>query len=272
MPWSRSAAGSRKTASGWSSTAWAAEPAGNGVALSRQRRHRDAAARRSARRSCGGRRLELRAARHAAHARTADRRPRRCLALARLPRRLPGTRGLPAASRLARRGAPSARPADRVRGDVSSQFLSALLLALPLRGDAARRRHRSRRAADLEALRRHHDRPARSLRRRGSNAKMRKSFACAAARCCARRAASRSKEMHRRRRTSSPPLPWPPRRGRCASRAWAAARSRATSLSSTLPGRWVRRSKALLPGSWCGAGAGRWRRSTSTATPSPTPR
>ena len=56
----------------------------------------------------------------------------------------------------------------RVRGDVSSQFLTALLLALPLVGRAATIVDRSRRRADLQALRRDHAEPARALRHRGA--------------------------------------------------------------------------------------------------------
>ena len=48
----------------------------------------------------------------------------------------------------------------RVRGDVSSQFLTALLLALPLRRRHGRRVDRGRRRADLQALRRDHAEPA----------------------------------------------------------------------------------------------------------------
>ena len=77
-------------------------------------------------------RRRLRAERRAAHARAADRRPGRCAAPARLPHRLP--RATTATRRCASAAATacnSTRPI-RVRGDVSSQFLTALLLALPL--------------------------------------------------------------------------------------------------------------------------------------------
>jgi 3-phosphoshikimate 1-carboxyvinyltransferase len=55
----------------------------------------------------------------------------------------------------------------RVRGDVSSQFLTALLLALPLVA-RERHRHRGRRRADLQALHRDHPEPAGALRHRGA--------------------------------------------------------------------------------------------------------
>ena len=54
----------------------------------------------------------------------------------------------------------------RVRGDVSSQFLTALLLALPLVAEQ-RHPHRGRRRADLQALHRDHAGPAGALRHRG---------------------------------------------------------------------------------------------------------
>ena len=69
----------------------------------------------------------------AAHARAADRRPGRRAARARLPHRLPRQRR--ATRRCASRPARGPLALDapiRVRGDVSSQFLTALLLALPL--------------------------------------------------------------------------------------------------------------------------------------------
>jgi 3-phosphoshikimate 1-carboxyvinyltransferase len=73
------------------------------------------------------------AARRAAHARAADRRPGRCAAAAGL--HASTTWASPATRRCAcaacRRPLATAAPI-RVRGDVSSQFLTALLLALPL--------------------------------------------------------------------------------------------------------------------------------------------
>ncbi len=73
---------------------------------------------------------ELRASRRPAHARAADRRPGRRAARARLPGRVPGKAGYPP---LRVRPKGPCRSRRRVRGDVSSQFLTALLLALPLR-------------------------------------------------------------------------------------------------------------------------------------------
>ena len=55
-----------------------------------------------------------------------------------------------------------------VRGEVSSQFLTALLMALPLTGRACDGRGRGR--ADLQALRRDHAQPDGSLRRARSSA------------------------------------------------------------------------------------------------------
>ena len=101
-------------------------------------------------RGAGARRRRLRALRRAADARAADRRPRRRAAHAR--RRHP----LPRPSRAFRRSrsgratlrAPAAPDRVTVRGDVSSQFLSALLMALPLlaarRGAALADRRRRR--------------------------------------------------------------------------------------------------------------------------------
>ena len=89
----------------------------------------------------------LRAARRAAHARAADRRPGRRAA------RGSAARSTTSAATAIRRCACAAAPARshldapiRVRGDVSSQFLTALLLALPLVSAGARRR-RSRSTA-----------------------------------------------------------------------------------------------------------------------------
>ena len=59
-----------------------------------------------------------------------------------------------------------ARKAVRVRGDVSSQFLTALLMALPLVGQGGA--HRGRGRADLQALRRDHAQPDAALRHRGA--------------------------------------------------------------------------------------------------------
>ena len=130
-----------------------------------------------------------------------------------------------------------------VRGDVSSQFLTSLLLALPLRAGAAGAVDRGRGRADLQALRRHHAAPARALRRR------RRARRLAALSRRRRRTALRlagplrrrgrrlvGVVLHRRRRRS------PRATRRCASKASAASRSRATSPSSTPSARWARRS------------------------------
>ena len=82
----------------------------------------------------------LRVPRHAAHARAADRRPRRRPAIARLRDRVP--RAAAAFRRSCVHPPPAPLDLDRpivVRGDVSSQFLTALLLALPQRAGRGRR-------------------------------------------------------------------------------------------------------------------------------------
>ena len=99
----------------------------------------------------------------------------------------------------------------RVRGDVSSQFLTALLLALPLVARAATGRDRGRRRADLEALRRDHAEPARALRRRRRSATAGSASSIPAGSAlplAGRRSASRA--MRRRRRTSSRSARSPP--------------------------------------------------------------
>ena len=102
-------------------------------AVPRQRRHRLAPADRGA----GDRRRALRARRRAADARAADRRPRRRAARTWVPA---SATSAATASRRCLIDGDGARAggAIDVRGDVSSQFLSALLMALPLaRGAAA---------------------------------------------------------------------------------------------------------------------------------------
>ena len=104
-------------------TSCSASPAGDAAA------GRRAGARRRARRP-------LRAPRHAAHARAADRRPRRRAAPARRAIEYLGQPGFPP---LVVDPPPAPLDLDRpivVRGDVSSQFLTSLLLALPLRAGA----------------------------------------------------------------------------------------------------------------------------------------
>ena len=80
---------------------------------------------------------------------------------------LPRQRRLPAARDPARRRLGDAARVS-VRGDVSSQFLTALLMALPLPGRTTVRR--GRRRADLQAVYRDHARPDGAFRRRRSSA------------------------------------------------------------------------------------------------------
>ena len=107
----------------------AAHSGQGGDARSRQRRHRVSTADRRAR----VRRRRLRTLGRRAHARAPDRRSRRCVA--RAGRRHPITSATPAfrRSRSARHRGDARGAPDRVtvRGDVSSQFTSALLMALP---------------------------------------------------------------------------------------------------------------------------------------------
>ena len=116
-----------------------------------------------------------------------------------------------------RRRSRSARTV-RVRGDVSSQFLSALLMALPLTGRARARRDRGR--AHLEAVRRDHARHDAALRRRGRAATAGRASTCPRARATSRRARSTSKATRPRPRISSP-------RARLRRRAGAGGRRRA---------------------------------------------
>ena len=139
----------------------------------------------------------------------------------------------------------------RVRGDVSSQFLTALLLALPL-ATASAAVDRGRRRADLE--------PYVDLTLACSSASASRSTATADG---ASRSppgsryrspgALASRATPRRRRTSSPPARSPPAARRCASTASAPTRCRATSASSTPRARWARRSTAATAGSTCAA-------------------
>ena len=156
-----------------------------------------------------------------------------------------------------RRVVPALDAPIRVRGDVSSQFLTALLLALPL-VRAQRVVNRGRGRTDLQALHRDHAQPAGALRHpdaaRGwqrftipagsryqspgeihveADASSASYFIALGA--MARRAEAPS--AHRGRRARTP--------------------SRATSASSTPPGRWARRSPAGPNGSKSAAAAGR---------------
>ena len=135
-----------------------------------------------------------------------------------------------------------------VRGDVSSQFTSALLMALPLVDRAwprADRRHRGR--TDLEALCRDHH-PSHGALRRGRGAGRRGDrSACRPVPATRARARSTWKAMRRPRRTFSRPAR--SAGDRCASRGSGAARSRATSPSRTRWNEWARRSTAARTGS-----------------------
>ncbi len=153
-----------------------------GEAVPGQRRHRDASAHRRAR---GARRdpgRPLRAVRRAAHARAADRRSCRRVAAARLHDRLPRPAGLSAAARA--RGA--GRPArDRAPDPRARRRLEPVPDRAAARAAAGHRRtrdrHRGRRRADLQALRRDHAQPARALRHRGRSATAGSASRCAPA-------------------------------------------------------------------------------------------
>ena len=93
------------------------------------------------------------------------------LRAARLRDRLPGQRGYPPLRVSARPAALALDAPIRVRGDVSSQFLTALLLALPLARRAGDVVDRGRGRADLQALRRDHAEAAGALRHRRRSAR-----------------------------------------------------------------------------------------------------
>ncbi len=161
----------------------------------------------------------------------------------------------PLAIRQARADAAGVPDRVTVRGDVSSQFTSALLMALPMVTAAprARRHRRHRRRAHLEAVRRDHDEPDAPLRRGGR--------------------AGRLALVHgaRGRALREPGLD--PRRGRRVDRVLLSrggrarrrpgardrrrprSRSRATSPSPTCWRGWARRSRAATTGSKRAAGA-----------------
>ena len=153
-------------------------------------------------------RRRLRDRRRAAHARAADRRPRRPAASRSAATiRYLGDAGLSAARD--RRG-PRAAPAMpvSVRGDVSSQFLTALLMALPLAHGARRPRattHRGDDAADLAAVRRDHDQPDAALRRRRRRSPTASTFVVPAGARYRAPARFASRATRRRRRISSRP-------------------------------------------------------------------
>ena len=209
-------------------------------------------------------RRRFRAARRAAHARAADRRPgRRAARASAAASTTSASRGYPPLRvHGAARRCTLERPM-RVRGDVSSQFLTALLLALPLVARDAPVGDRGRRRTDLQALHRDHAEAARALRHRGAarrlaalhdlpagsryrspgsihvegDASSASYFIALGAIAGERRAGA-----HRRRRRST--------------------RSRATSASSRRRARWARSRRRARTGSRCGAAPGRWRRST----------
>jgi hypothetical protein len=136
----------------------------------------------------------------------------------------------------------------QVRGDVSSQFLTALLMALPLVATLGHR-DRSGRRSDLEALHRDHAQHARALRHPRRAARAGSASPSPPQAGTARPGKSTWKPTPPRRATSWRWGPWRRPTGRCASKAWAPVRSRATSVSWTRPGRWVRRSPAARTGS-----------------------
>ena len=220
-------------------------------------------------------RRALRAARHAAHARAADRRPGRRPARARLRRST--TWAAKAIRRCASRPAPAPLAFDRA--DPGARRRLQPVPDRPAARPAAARRagrrgDRGRRRADLQALRRDHAEACSSASASPSSA----------------RAGSAS------RLGAGQPLRSPGRfvvegdassasyfiaaggdrarsTRRCASKASAATRSRATSPSSTRRGRWARRIDAgprLARGAPRPLAAGG--RSTSTATTFPTRR
>ena len=168
-----------------------------GGSLPWQRRHGVPAAHR---RPCPVRRA-LPPLRRAAHARAADRRSGRWAARARRGHRLPWPATVTRRSRSGRPVARSATP-RRVRGDVSSQFLTALLMALPLTGAARRGGGGGR--AHLEAVRRDHAQPHAAFRRRARARRLGAVRRSGRRRAIAARAASTSRAMRRPRPTSSP--------------------------------------------------------------------
>ena len=113
-----------------------------------------------------------------------------------------GRDGLSAARDPARRAARSPAPCA-IRGDVSSQFLSALLMALPLAGQ--RVGVEVDRRAGVQAVRGDHARPHAALRGRPSSATAGADSPCPPARAIAARAGSTSKATRPPRRISSPP-------------------------------------------------------------------
>ena len=171
-------------------------------ALPRQRRHGVSSADGGA--GDGGRRLP--SDRRAANARAADRRSRRRAARARLRDPLRGRRPDSRRSRSAAPGG-AAGGTVRIRGDVSSQFLSALLMAMPLARGAADRAATTVRVTTPLISRPYVEITTSLMRRFGVAVDMPDA---ATFRVSGRRAlsksgnASPSRAMRRRRRTSSP--------------------------------------------------------------------
>ena len=135
--------------------------------LPRQRRHGDAPARRGAgaRRRAPGARFELRGTPRM-HERPIGDLVDALRSLGCAIDYLEQPRAFRRSSSIRRRRRSTSTAPIVVRGDVSSQFLTALLLALPLRAGAAGAVDRGRGRADLQALRRDHAAPARALRHR----------------------------------------------------------------------------------------------------------
>jgi hypothetical protein len=161
----RWAAGSSATAPCCTCAAWAAGCGAAGRALPRQRRHRDAPADRRA----GGAGRPRRAALQLRGVPRMHERPIGDLVDALRPLGCGvDDLGQPGYPPLRVRGQAGGRLATRspirVRGDVSSQFLTALLLALPLVAAHGAGGDRGRRRADLQALHRDHAEAAGALR------------------------------------------------------------------------------------------------------------
>ena len=214
--------------------------------LPRQRRHGDAAAGRGAGAAGADAGGALRAARRAAHARAADRRPGRRAAPARLRDRLPRQRrAIPplrvrAGAGAARRSSAPIRRARRRLEPVPHRAAARAAAASPARAGATIE-------VDGELISKPYVditlQPARALRRRRASATAGSaSRPGAAARYRSPGALRRRRRrvvgvvLHRRRRDRRAAA------RRCASKASAATRSRATSASSTPPARWARRS------------------------------
>ena len=163
----------------------------------------------------------------------------------------------------------------RVRGDVSSQFLTALLLALPL----VAQDHDIVIEVQGELISKPYiDITLNLLARFGIDVRregwQRFTIPCSAGRSAYRTPGSiTSKATLLRPAISWPWAPSPPTAvRRCGLKAWAVTRSRATSVLSTRHWPWARRSRAARAGWKCIAAAGRWPASRWTARTSPTQR